>query len=298
MSNLSIAPEQSVSSALWQQVKRYWAIPWLRYTALLICVLLAIASLLPLYWMAVGSFKLQRSAFAYPPELFPSAPTLENWQRLVLERPAFQWLFNSFIVAGGIALTSVITSSMAGYAFGKKQFLGRTILFWAFLLTMMLPRQIYLIPLFILMRELDWFNTYQGMIAPYIVYPFGIFLMRQFMQAIPNELLEAGIIDGANELQLFSRIIVPLSRPAIGAIAIFSFMAGWNDYLWQLVMVTNEGMMTLPVGVSKLTASGVGSVDIGVGMAGATFAFIPMLIVFLLFQKHFIKGITVGAVKG
>jgi multiple sugar transport system permease protein len=163
---------------------------------------------------------------------------------------------------------------------------------------MMLPRQIYLIPLFILMREFDWFNTYQGMIAPYIVYPFGIFLMRQFMQAIPDELLEAGIIDGANELQLYARIIVPLSRPAIGAIAIFSFMAGWNDYLWQLVMITDEAMMTLPVGVSKLTASGVGSVDIGVGMAGATFAFIPMLIVFLLFQKHFIKGITVGAVKG
>ena len=298
MSNISVAPEQTTFSALWEQVKRYWSIPWLRYLALAVCVLLALASLMPLYWMAAGSLKLQRSAFAYPPELFPSVPTLENWQRLILDRPAFQWLFNSFIVAGGIALTSVVTSSMAGYAFGKKQFPGRSILFWAFLLTMMLPRQIYLIPLFILMRDLDWFNTYQGMIAPYIVYPFGIFLMRQFMQAIPNELLEAGIIDGANELQIFSRIIVPLSRPAIGAIAIFSFMAGWNDYLWQLVMVTDEGMMTLPVGVSKLTASGVGSVDIGVGMAGATFAFIPMLIVFLLFQKHFVKGITVGAVKG
>ena len=278
--------------------RRYRVGRWLRYLALAIIVALAIILLIPILWMLLGSFKIQRVALAYPPELIPSNPVMDNWERLLIDRPSIRWLLNSFCVAGGIALFGVVTSTCAGYAFGKKQFPGRTIFFWLILMTMMLPRQIYIIPLFVLMRSLGWFNSYQGMIAPYIVYPFGIFLMRQYMQSIPDELLEAAKMDGASEFQLFRHIIIPLSRPAIGAIAIFAFMAGWNDYLWQLVMATDELWLTLPVGVAKLTASGVGSIDIGVGMAGATFAFIPMLLIFLVFQNYFIKGITVGALKG
>ena len=278
--------------------RRYFVSRWLRYLALAIVVVLAIILLIPIIWMALGSFKIQRVALAYPPELIPSNPVLDNWERLLINRPSLRWMLNSFIVAGGIAFFGVITSTCAGYAFGKKSFPGRTIFFWLILMTMMLPRQIYLVPLFVLMRNLDWFNSYQGMIAPYLVYPFGVFLMRQYMQSIPDELLEAGKMDGATEIQLFSQIVIPLSRPAIGAIAIFAFMAGWNDYLWQLVLSTEDIWMTLPVGVAKLTASGVGSIDVGVGMAGATFAFIPMLLIFLLFQNYFIKGITVGALKG
>ena len=298
MARVAKGSDNSLTSAETSLRQRYFISRMLRYFALALVILLAIALFMPIIWMILGSFKIQRVALAYPPEFFPSSPTLENWQRLLVDRPSVQWLINSFIVAGGISLVGVITSTCAGYAFGKKEFPGRTILFWIILMTMMLPRQIYLIPLFVLMKNLDWFNSYQGMIAPYLVYPFGIFLMRQFMQSIPNELLEAGEMDGANELQLFWSIVVPLSRPAIGAIAIFGFMAGWNDYLWQLVMSTDERWMTLPVGIAKLTASGVGSIDIGVGMAGATFAFIPMLLIFLVFQRHFIKGITVGALKG
>ncbi len=278
--------------------RKYLLGRWLRYLALAIVVALAIILLMPIIWMILGSFKIQRVAMSYPPELIPSNPVIDNWERLLIDRPSLRWMLNSFIVAGGIALFGVITSTCAGYAFGKKQFPGRTVFFWLILMTMMLPRQIYMIPLFVLMKNLDWFNSYQGMIAPYIVYPFGVFLMRQYMQSIPDELLEAGKMDGASELQLFRHIILPLSRPAIGAIAIFAFMAGWNDYLWQLVTATDEMWLTLPVGVAKLTASGVGSVDVGVGMAGATFAFIPMLLIFLLFQNYFIKGITVGALKG
>ena len=297
MVQTSIQQENVLSDDKNLQLK-YFAGRWSRYLAILLVILLAIALFMPIFWMITGSFKIQRVALSYPPEFIPRDPTIANWERLLVDRPALRWLLNSFIVAGGIAFFSVITSSFAGYAFGKKQFPGRTIFFWMILMTMMLPRQIYLIPLFVLMRNLDWFNSYQGMIAPYIVYPFGVFLMRQFMQSIPDELLEAATIDGASEWQLFWRIIVPLSRPAIGAIAIFAFMAGWNDYLWQLVLTTDEQWMTLPVGVAKLTASGVGSIDVGVGMAGATFAFIPMLLIFLLFQRYFIKGITVGALKG
>lgn len=278
--------------------RRYMVGRGLRYLALAIVVALAIILLIPIIWMILGSFKIQRVALAYPPELIPSNPVMDNWERLLIDRPSMRWLLNSFMVAGGIASFGVFTSACAGYAFGKKQFPGRTIFFWLILMTMMLPRQIYMIPLFVLMKNLGWFNSYQGMIAPYFVYPFGIFLMRQYMQSIPDELLEAGKMDGASEIQLFYHVVLPLSRPAIGAIAIFAFMAGWNDYLWQLVMATDELWLTLPVGVAKLTASGVGSIDIGVGMAGATFAFIPMLLIFLLFQNYFIKGITVGALKG
>lgn len=278
--------------------RRYLVGRWLRYLALAIVVALAIILLIPILWMILGSFKIQRVALAYPPELIPSNPVMDNWERLLIDRPSMRWLVNSFVVAGGIAIFGVLTSTCAGYAFGKKQFPGRTIFFWLILMTMMLPRQIYIIPLFVLMKSFGWFNSYQGMIAPYIVYPFGIFLMRQYMQSIPDELLEAGKMDGASEIQLFRHVVLPLSRPAIGAIAIFAFMAGWNDYLWQLVMATDELWLTLPVGVAKLTASGVGSIDIGVGMAGATFAFVPMLLIFLVFQNYFIKGITVGALKG
>lgn len=291
-SNYTLTPEEK------NLQRRYFIRRVLKYFALGVIIALAIILLMPIVWMILGSFKIQRVALAYPPEFIPKNPVLDNWARLLIDRPSLRWLINSFIAAGGIAFFGVITSTCAGYAFGKKQFPGRTVLFWIILMTMMLPRQIYLIPLFVLMKNLDWFNSYQGMIAPYLVYPFGIFLMRQFMQSIPDELLEAGKMDGASELQLFWSIVLPLSRPAIGAIAIFAFMAGWNDYLWQLVIATDEQWLTLPVGVAKLTASGVGSIDIGVGMAGATFAFIPMLLIFLMFQKYFIKGITVGALKG
>jgi multiple sugar transport system permease protein len=191
----------------------------------------------------------------------------------------------------------VITSTLAGYAFGKKRFPGQNLLFWLLLLTMMLPKQISLIPLFIMMRDLKWFDTYFALIIPYAAYPFGIFLVKQFMQGIPNDLLDAAKIDGASEFGVFWHVVLPLTKPAVGALAIFAFMFGWNDYIWQLVVTNKQTMLTLPVGVSKLVA-GWATIDIGVGMAGATLAFIPMLVIFLLFQDYFVKGITVGAVKG
>ena len=272
---------------------------WLGYRlALAFTLLLALASLLPLYWMIIGSFKIQTNAMAVPPEFWPKAPTLRNWYKLLFSTsPTWRWFANSIVVAGGAAFFAVLTSSFAGYAFGKKEFPGKTFLFWLVIITMMLPKQISLIPLFILMRDLQWINTYQGMIAPWMAYPFGIFLFKQFMQNIPNELIDAARIDGAGELRIFSHIILPLAKPAIGALAIFAFVAAWNDYMWQLIMVTKRPMLTLPVGVSKLV-SALANFDLGLAMAGATFAFIPMLIVFLLFQDYFVKGITMGSLKG
>lgn len=267
------------------------------WLAVLAVFLGSLLSLMPIYWMITGSFKIQHDAIAYPPELFPTHPTLANWEKLLVGMPTLRWLLNSFIAASGVALLGVITSTLAGYAFGKKRFPGQNLLFWLLLLTMMLPKQISLIPLFIMMRDLKWFDTYFALIVPYAAYPFGIFLVKQFMQGIPNDLLDAAKIDGASEFGVFWHVVLPLTKPAVGALAIFAFMFGWNDYIWQLVVTNKQTMLTLPVGVSKLVA-GWATIDIGVGMAGATLAFIPMLIIFLLFQDYFVKGITVGAVKG
>lgn len=282
-----------LTKAIW--LRRLGRLGW--WLAVLIVFIMAIASLMPLYWMITGSFKEQHNAIAYPPQMFPMPPTLKNWNMLLGQMLTLRWLLNSFIVSAGVAAVGVITSTLAGYAFGKKKFPGQNALFWALLLTMMLPKQISLIPLFIMMRDFKWFDTYQGLIVPYIAYPFGIFLIKQFMQSVPNDLIDAAKIDGASEWQLFWRIVLPLTKPAVGALAIFAFMFGWNDYIWQLVMINKDTMLTLPVAISKLIA-GWGSVDIGLGMAGATLAFIPMFLIFVFFQDYFVKGITVGAIKG
>lgn len=274
------------------------SVTMLRCLLLAALTVAALVSLLPLYWMVTGSLKLQQNAMSVPPEMWPGSPTLANYQKLFFgSKPVLRWFLNSVAVASLISVGAVITSAMAGYAFGKKEFPGRKPLFSLILLSMVLPREVSVVPLLVLMRKLGWVDTLPGLVAPFIAYPFGIFLVRQFMQAIPNELLEAARMDGAGEVSLFTRIIVPLARPAIGAVAIFAFVGGWNEYLWQLMIVNREEMMTLPVGVSRLVSS-LTSYDLGLAMAGATFAFLPMLIVFVAFQGYFVRGITLGAVKG
>ncbi|MCD6318215.1 carbohydrate ABC transporter permease [Candidatus Aerophobetes bacterium] len=270
----------------------------LKILALLVVIILAITFLMPLYWMVTGSFKVMTATYVVPPDLFPKNPTIENYIQLLFRNiPSFRWLTNSFIVAGGATILIILFSSLAGYSFAKKRFPGRTILFWLLLATIMLPLQVTFIPLFILMRRLNLFNTLLGMLLPGVAWPFGIFLMRQFIQTIPSEIIDAGRIDGASEIGIWWRIIIPLSKPALGALGIFSFMGVWNDYMWQLVMAKDVKMMTLPVGVSGVMR-GQTLINYGLGMAGATFAFIPMLVIFLVFQSYFVKGLTMGAVKG
>jgi len=299
MSEVTQAAERRVVRTKRQLSVSQILIKGLYFLGLLFLLFLALASLMPLYWMITGSLKIQSDAMSVPPELFPQNPTLKNYYNLLFRgsSPTFRWFLNSAIVASGVAFFAVLTSLLAGYAFGKKNFPGKTVLFWLLIVTMMMPKQISLIPLYILMQKLKWFNTYQGMIAPYVAYPFGIFLIKQFMQGIPNDLLDAARIDGASEIGIFRYVVVPLTKPAIGALAIFAFVGGWNNYIWQLLMITKRQMYTLPVGVSQLTAT-LGRYDLGLAMAGATFAFVPMLIVFLVFQDYFVKGITVGAMKG
>jgi multiple sugar transport system permease protein len=269
----------------------------------LLVFIAAIIYLLPLYWMFTGSFKAQKGIMQTPPEWFPALATLENWRNLFSIRTISPWTWfkNSVIVALGTVLISVSMSALAGYAFAKKQFPGREFLFFLILATMMLPAQVTLVPMYLFVRKLGFYNTYIGMILPMVLYPFGVFLMRQFMQAIPNELLDAARIDGASEWGQFWRIAIPLSVPALSALTILTFFNAWNNFMWQLLMAKDYTMMTLPVGVSYLALVPIGEravLDVGLLMAGGTFGAIPMIIFFLFFQRYFVQGLMVGALKG
>ncbi|MDQ1914786.1 carbohydrate ABC transporter permease [Paenibacillus sp. GD4] len=261
----------------------------------ILLVLSTVVFIFPFYWIVTGAFKIQTTATAIPPEWIPLEPTLQNWVDL-FKNPAWRWTFNSFFIAFGEMIAVCAVASMAGYVLAKKQFPGRKIIFTLFVAAMALPKQVILVPLFTMLADFGWVNTYHGLILPAIGWPFGVFLMKQFAQTIPGELIEAAKIDGCSEGRLFVTIILPLLKPAVGALAIFTFIGGWNDYFSQLIMTRTSNMMTLPLGISTL--QGDIATNYGVLMAGAALASIPMITIFLVFQKAFTQGITMGAVKG
>lgn len=193
-------------------------------------------------------------------------------------------------------LLTCITAAMAGYALAKKRFIGRTLVFSLIVCAMALPKQVILIPLLREMASLELYNTIWAVIFPIVGWPFGVFLMKQFSEGIPGEMMEAAKIDGAGEWKTFYTIALPLIKPGIGALAIFTFINSWNDYFMQLIMLTSTKNLTIPLGIAKLQAEN--AMDFGLIMAGASLAAIPIIIIFLIFQKYFTKGITMGAVKG
>lgn len=281
----------------------WWRRQLPRLFAVILVFALALIYLFPLYWMFTGSFKAQKGVMQVPPEWFPSPATMENWVNLFSIKTIHptRWLLNSMIVSIGTVVLAVSLCALSGYVFAKKQFIGSRVLFFLILATMMLPSQVTMIPLYLMVRRVQLYNTYAGMIIPMIASPFGVFLMRQFMQSIPDELLDAAKIDGASEFGIFWRVVVPLSAPALAALSIFVFFNAWNNFMWQLLMAKDNAMMTLPVGVSYLARVPVGDkvlLDLGLLMAGGSFGAIPMIIFFILFQRYFVQGILVGAVKG
>ncbi len=276
-----------------------------RFVSYALLTAFAVTFLLPLYWMFTGSFKLQTVTMAVPPEFFPSHPTLENWIRLFTGPwPIGRWVLNSVAVSLLTVVLVLIISSLTGYGFGKKKFPGSNVLFFILLSTMFLPNQVMLIPLFLLVRNLHLtttlLGTYFAMAMPMISSPFGIFLIKQFCSTIPDELLDAARIDGASEWQVFTRIMLPLLKPALAALAIFTFNQAWNYFMWHMVLATDKFQYTVPVGVSIISrtpAIGKMITDIGITMAGGTFGAVFMIGLFIAFQQYFIKGITFGAVK-
>lgn len=254
----------------------------------------------PYYWIITGSFKDQQVAIQIPPEWFPLKPTLMNWKQLFSNPsyPVYRWTFNSFFISFSTMILMCATSSLAGYALAKKRFYGKKIIFSILMFSMALPKQVILIPLLQLLVQFRMIDTYSALILPAIGWPFGVFLMKQFSETLPGELLEAAKIDGATELQVFTKVVFPLIKPGVGALAIFTFISAWNDYFSQLLFTRTMNMKSLPLGVAGISQVQEFATNYGLLMAGAALASIPMFIVFISLQKYFTQGITMGAVKG
>ena len=263
--------------------------------SVIILVAMVLFFLFPLYWIVTGSFKDRIEITAREPIWFPMDPTVENYAKL-FDNPAFLWLFNIIFISAAAMVLTCITASLAGYALGKKRFIGRGVLFTIIICAMALPKQVIVIPL---LQEMTFFhlnNNIWAVILPTVGWPFGVFLMKQFSESIPTEILEAARVDGAGELRTFFSVVFPMIKPGIGALAIFTFVNTWNDYFLQLVMLITEEKWTLPLAIANM--QGEMSTDYGLIMAGAALASVPIIIVFIAFQKYFTQGIAMGAVKG
>ena len=262
---------------------------------IIVLALLAVFFIFPLYWILTGSLKDAITINAQKPQWFPLNPTLDNYVRL-FKQPAIQWLLNTIIIAVAAMALTCITAALAGYALAKKRFFGQTVLFSLLVCAMALPKQVIVIPLLQEMSALGLNNNLLAVILPTVGWPFGIFLMKQFSETIPTEMLEAARIDGASEVRTFVSIVFPMVKPGVGALAIFTFVNTWNDYFLQLIMLQKREVLTISTGIARL--QGEVSSDFGLIMAGAALAAVPIVAVFLMFQKYFTQGITMGAVKG
>ena len=288
------------------------------YYALSFAAVLIIAILFtfPLYWTITGAFKTGQEINASSPVWVPSEWVIENFQRLMAKRSApilgweignltigaatipgaLRWLLNTVFMCVTSMLLTCLTSAMAGYVLAKKRFIGRVALFSLVVCAMALPKQVILIPLLREMNSLHLADTAWAVIFPIVGWPFGVFLLKQFAEGVPTEMMEACRIDGANEWRTFTDVIFPMIKPGVGACAIFTFISACNDYLMQLIMLTSNEKLSIAVGIASMQCES--STDYGLLMAGAALASVPIIIVFLIFQKYFTKGITMGAVKG
>ena len=251
----------------------------------------------PFVWMVLGSVKTRGELLQVPPTWIPEDPTLDNFTRLFDRFDFMRYAFNSTIVAVAITAGNLLFCSMLGYALAKLRFPGSRPLFLLVMGTLMVPGSILLVPLFVLMVNLNLVNTHLGLILPFAAQPFGVFLMRQFMQGLPDELLEAARVDGASELRIFFRIALPLAGPALATLGILTFMNAWNMFLWPLVNSTEDEYYTLPVALATFSR-GQNQSDYGLLMAGSLLLVLPVLIVFLALQRHFTQGIALTGTKG
>jgi multiple sugar transport system permease protein len=250
----------------------------------------------PFYWMVTTSLKLEKFVYASPPQWWPDPLTLVHYGEVFTRIPFLHYFQNSVIVASLTTIGHVFFDTLAAYAFAKLRFPGRDRIFFVMLLGLMVPFQVNLIPLYRIMGVLGWLDKYAALIVPSLTSIFGIFLMRQYLQSIPDELLDAARIDGCGEFWVFARIVVPLAMPGVATLVIFTFMDLWNSFLWPRIVTSSEAMFTLPVGLAQLQLKNTSNwTQI---MAGATLTALPMILVFLLMQRRFIEGMTAGAVKG
>jgi multiple sugar transport system permease protein len=262
--------------------------------AVLIAGLLVVVG--PFVWMLLSSVKPEGEIRRVPPTWWPETFTLENYQELFTRMDFPQFFINSVIVAVAITAGNLLFCSMLGYALAKLRFPGRRALFAVVLGMLMVPGMVMFVPQFVLVSNLGLTNTYAGLIAPFLAGPFGVFLMRQFLLSIPDDLVEAARVDGAGELRIFAQIVMPLARPALATLGILTFLSSWNSFLWPLVVATTEDKYTLPVALA-LFSVGQNRLDFGLMLAGSAVVVAPVLVVFILLQRHFLRGIATTGLK-
>jgi multiple sugar transport system permease protein len=259
-------------------------------------ILGSLATLFPLLWMLSASFMTTGEATTFPPHLIPHAATLDQYRQLFSRMNIGRAFVSSALVALLVTSCSLVFNSMAGYAFAKLRFRGRDRLFGWLLMALIIPPQVGMLPLFLLLKKLHLVNTYWGVALPSLATVFGIFLIRQFMLAIPQELLEAARIDGAGELRIYWSVVLPLARPILATLATFMFMSSWNDFMWPLIVLSDQSHYTLPVAVANLVGEHVQDVELM--MAGSVLTVVPVLLLFIFLQRYYIAGLMVGSVKG
>ncbi len=257
---------------------------------------IALLSLAPLAWMLSVSFMPVGEASHFPPPFLPSKLTLANYHELFARIGLGRNFANSVLVSGAITVLSLLVNTMAGYAFAKLRFAGRERIFQVLLAALVIPAQVAMPPLFLMMKGLGLANNFGGVIVPALATVFGIFLVRQYARSIPDELLEAARIDGAGELRIFFQIVLPMLKPVLVTLAIFTFMASWNDFMWPLIVLTDQSQYTLPVALASLSREHIQ--DVEMMMAGAVITVLPVLLLFLLLQRYYIQGLLLGSVKG
>jgi multiple sugar transport system permease protein len=262
------------------------------YIALAVGAVIAVG---PLLWMVSASVMQTGEASSYPPRFFPHAVTFEHYRMLFTRLNLGQSLMNSVIIATSVTVLSLFVNAGAGYAFAKLHFRGRERTFRTLMLGLLVPTQVAMFPLFLLLKEIHLVNTLAGVIIPGLASIFGIFLVRQYAQSIPDDLLDAARMDGASELRVFWSVVLPVIRPILATLSIWTFLATWNDFLWPLVVLSDDRRYTLPVTIASLVGEHVQDTELM--MAGSVVTVLPVLIVFLALQRYYISGVTAGSVK-
>jgi len=255
-----------------------------------------VAVVTPFVWMILGSFKGESELRQVPPTWWPESPTLDNYRQLFAKESFLRYFFNSTVVAIAVTVGNLIFCSMVGYALAKLTFRGKKVVFGMVMGTLLLPGMVTFVPLFVLVANLGLVDSYPGLILPFLVTPFGVFLMRQFIVGLPDDLLDAGRVDGASELRIFRQIILPLCGPGLATLGILTFLGSWNNFLWPLVVAQTQDHYTLPVALA-LFSTGQNVTNYGLLLAGATVVVAPIVIVFLILQRRFIEGIATTGIK-
>lgn len=261
---------------------------------IILCVVILLVAF-PFLWLLISSFKYEKDIISFPPKIFADRYTLENYTQVWTTIPLMDYIKNTVIFAGGVVITSVFFDSLAGYAFARMNFKGKSAFFYFVMITMMIPFQVFMIPLYMEVNFLGIIDSYPGLIIPRMTTAFGIFMMRSFFITLPKDLEEAARIDGLNEFNIFLKIMLPLSKPTMLSLGIFTLMNSWNDLLYPLIMTTSSKMRTLPAGLALFTGQNISFY--GPVMAGTVISMLPLLLIYIFAQKYFVQSTAMSGMK-